>query len=42
VQIIWWQVVAVCIGTLTVCFLSLILPTLFVRTIRPVKAIQFR
>lgn len=42
VQIIWWQVIAVCAGTLIVCFISLILPTLFVRTIRPVKAIQFR
>ncbi|QEC66527.1 ABC transporter permease [Panacibacter ginsenosidivorans] len=42
VEIIWWQVVLVCLGTLFVCFLSLLLPTLFVRTIKPVKAIQFR
>jgi lipoprotein-releasing system permease protein len=42
IQIIWWQVVAVCVATLVVCFLSLLLPTLFVRTIKPVKAIQFR
>ena len=41
IKIIWWQVVAVCLGTIVVCFLSLILPTWFVRTIRPVKAIRF-
>ena len=42
VEIIWWQVLLVCIGTLIVCFLALLLPTLFVRTVKPVKAIQFR
>jgi len=42
VEIIWWQVILVCVGTLVVCFLSLILPTLFVKTVKPVKAIQFR
>ena len=42
VQIIWWQVVAICLGTALVCFLSLIIPTLIVRNIKPVKAIQFR
>lgn len=42
IEIIWWQVLLVCVGALAVCFLSLVLPTLFVRTVKPVKAIQFR
>ncbi len=42
VDIIWWQVILVCIATLFVCILSLLLPTLFVKNISPVKAIQFR
>jgi len=42
VKVIWWQIGLVCLGTLLVCFLSLVIPTLFVKTIRPIKAIQFR
>jgi lipoprotein-releasing system permease protein len=41
VYIIWWEVVAVCAGTLLVCIVSLLLPTIFIKTIRPVKAIRF-
>lgn len=42
IDIIWWQVALVCIITLVVCFISLLLPSLFVKTVQPVKAIQFR
>lgn len=41
VFIIWWQVFAVIIVTVLVCFLALIIPTVFVKSIRPVKAIRF-
>lgn len=42
VDIVWWQVGLVNAFTLLICLLVLLIPTILVKRIRPVRAIQFR
>jgi lipoprotein-releasing system permease protein len=42
VDVVWWQVGLVNAGTLVICLLVLLIPTVIARRVQPVKAIQFR
>lgn len=42
VRLEWWHFAIVDAGTFIICFLILIIPTLVIRRIQPVRAIQFR
>lgn len=42
VKILWWQVAAVGLGTLLISVIVLLIPSLIVRRIQPIKAIRFR
>jgi lipoprotein-releasing system permease protein len=42
VDIEWWQIALVDAGTFLICFVVLLIPSLVVRRIQPVRAIQFR
>jgi lipoprotein-releasing system permease protein len=42
VDIIWWQIALVNIVTFAVCFLVLLIPTIIIKRVQPIKAIQFR
>jgi len=42
VELVWWQVLLVALGTFLVCFGVLMVPSLISRRISPAKAVQFR
>ncbi len=41
-DIVWWQVLATDVGTLIICFATLVIPSVLIKRISPVKAIEFR
>ena len=42
IYIIWWQVAAVVLGSIAICFLALRLPLIYINKVSPVKAIRFK
>jgi lipoprotein-releasing system permease protein len=42
IKLEWWHLVMVNAGTFLICFVVLMIPTLVVRKVQPVRAIQFR
>jgi lipoprotein-releasing system permease protein len=42
IDVVWWQIAAVNTGTFIVCFTVLLIPTILIKRIQPIKAIQFR
>lgn len=41
-DVVWWQVLLICGGTLLISFVTLIIPTILIKKIKAVTAIQFR
>ncbi|MBL0234535.1 MAG: ABC transporter permease [Chitinophagaceae bacterium] len=42
IKIVWWQVGAICGGSLLITMLVLMIPSFIIRKVQPVRAIQFR
>lgn len=42
VNVVWWHVLAIDATTLVLCILCMWLPTLYIRSIRPAKVLQFK
>jgi lipoprotein-releasing system permease protein len=42
ISIHWWEVVLINVGTFVICLLVLVIPSMVIRRITPVKAIQFK
>lgn len=42
IDIRWWEVAAIDIGTLVICFTVLMIPSFLVRAITPIRAIRFK